>query len=184
MADTWQTYFQSDETLLWEGTPLPGIHAKARLIGLSLFGLPFLLMGIAIGITGLRQTLTAQGWNDAAMGLFFAALSIPFAGIGAAMVFGQWVAAAQAHRKIRYALSNRCAYIAKSWWTRSIESYPILRGTPTGLEQGRTADTVWFHVHSDKNSDGDRTTTRVGFDNIADGETVFRLIRSIQMGTA
>jgi hypothetical protein len=107
---------------------------------------------------------------------------VPFTGIGALMVFGQWISAAEAHRKIRYALSTRAAYIAKSYRTRSIESYPILRSSASGLDKGRTADTVWFHVQSEKDSDGDRTTTRIGFDNIADGEMVFRLIRSLQTG--
>ncbi|TAG11990.1 MAG: hypothetical protein EAZ40_16375 [Rhodobacterales bacterium] len=100
------------------------------------------------------------------------------------LVFGQWIAASQAHRRIRYALSTRAAYVAQSWWTHSLDSYPILPGTSIGLAKGRLADTVWFHTMTQKDSDGDRSTTRIGFENIADGDQVYGLLRSIQMGTA
>jgi hypothetical protein len=181
---TWQDYLQADEHLLWEGAPRPGIHGKGKIIALAIFGLPFLIVGIGVFASGIGSLLTGKTWGDVWLGVFFITFSIPFAGAGALMVIGQCWAAAEAHRKLRYALSTRAAYIAKSYWTRSIEAYPILKSTATGLEKGRTADTVWFHVHSEKDSDGDRTTTRVGFDNIADGEMVFRLIRSVQTGAS
>jgi hypothetical protein len=96
------------------------------------------------------------------------------------MVIGQWWAAAEAHKRLRYAVSTRCAYIAKSYRTRSIESYPILQGTALGLEKDRGADTVWFQVRTEKDSDGDLTTSRISFDNIAEGDKVYALLRSIQ----
>jgi hypothetical protein len=67
---TWQDYFQPGERLLWEGAPKPGVHGKAKIIALALFGMPFLIIGIATGITGLQQIFTAQGWNDVGFGLF------------------------------------------------------------------------------------------------------------------
>ena len=179
----WDGYFQPGETLLWEGAPMPGVHGWPKIIGLALFGLPFLVIGTGFCIAGLTMLAGFKSWADAGLGLFMTAFSLPFVGIGAVMVFGQWFAAREAHRKIRYALSTRAAYIAKSFWTRSIEAYPILKSTPSGLDKGRSADTVWFHVHAERDSDGDRTTTRIGFDNIAEGERVFRLIRSIQTGS-
>ncbi len=182
-SPAWQDYFQPGEQLLWDGAPKPGIHGKPRIIFLTIFGLPFLVIGIAVCVAGVKQVLTAQGWSALGFGLFLVTFSVAFGGVGAAMVFGQWWAAAEAHRKIRYALSTRAAYIAKSCRTRSIEFYPILRSTPSGLEKGRTADTVWFHVHSQRDSDGDPIVTRIGFDNIADGDSVFQLIRSIQTGS-
>lgn len=177
----WRASFQAGESLLWQGTPKPGLHGLTKIIGLALFGLPFLIMGIAIGVAGIWQMYSAKGWSDAGLGLFFIAFAIPFSGIGAGMEFGPVLAARSAHRNTRYALSTRSAYIAKTGRTRRIDSYPVLRSTATGLEKGRTADTVWFHVHKERGTDGD-TTTRVGFDNIAAGEAVFHLIRSLQKG--
>lgn len=184
MAETWDTYLQPGERLLWEGAPLPGIHGKAGIIGLGFFGLPFLAFGVAAFGFGLKMLSSLLSVNDAGLGLFLMAFSIPFMGIGGYLVFGQWVVAAQAHRRIRYALSTRAAYVATTWRSRKLEIYPILRDTATGLEKGRASDTVWFHIRTEKDSEGDRSTTRIAFENIADGEKVFRLIRSIQMGTA
>ncbi|WP_309667155.1 hypothetical protein [Tabrizicola sp.] len=183
MAGRWQDYFQPGETLLWEGAPKPGVHGKVKIIALALFGLPFLIIGLGVFATGVGMAFGGKTWGDIGLGLFFAAFAVPFAGVGALMVVGQWWAAARAHAKIRYALSSRAAYIAKTYWTHSIESYPILKSTATGLEKGRSADTVWFHVRSERGADGDRSTTRIGFDNIADGDSVYRLIRSIQTGS-
>ena len=184
MAKAWQDYLQPGETLLWEGAPKPGVHGWGKLIGMSLFGLPFLVIGIGICVAGLGMLIAGDGWQLAGLGLFMTLFSIPFAGIGLFLVIGQWIAAAQAHRRIRYALSSKAAYVATSWRTDKLESYPILRSTATGLEKGRRADCVWFHVRSEKDSDGDLGTTRIGFDHIADGDTVFNLIRSIQTGSA
>lgn len=184
MAEGWQDYFQPGETLLWEGAPKPGVYGWPKIFGLALFGLPFLIVGIGVFAAGIRQIAQGGGWGDFGLGVFFTAFAIPFAGVGAVMVFGQWWAAAEAHKRLRYAVSTRCAYIAKTYRTRSIESYPILKGTALGLEKGRNADTVWFHVLSERDSDGDRTTTRISFDNIADGDRVYSVLRSLQMGSA
>lgn len=180
MADSWQSYFQPGETLLWEGAPKPGVHGWPKIVGLAVFGLPFLLFGLGAFATGIRQAFLSDGWSDFGLAFFLVSFSLIFVGVGALMVFGQWWAAAEAHRKIRYAVSTRCAYIAKDYLTRSIESYPILKGSALGLEKGRSADTVWFHVRTEKDSDGDRTTSRISFDNIAEGEKVYALLRSIQ----
>ncbi len=183
MAETWQSYFQPGETLLWQGAPLPGVHGWGKIIGMALFGLPFLVIGLAFCGVGLKMLISGPSWNDTGLGLFLAAFSLPFAGVGVFLVFGHAYSAKTAHRTTRYALSNRAAYIAKSGWTHSLESYPILRETALGLEKHRHADTVWFHIRTEKDSDGDRTTTRISFDNIAEGDEVYRLLRSIQIGT-
>jgi heme/copper-type cytochrome/quinol oxidase subunit 1 len=184
MAEAWEDFFQPGETLVWEGAPKPGLHAWVKLIGMALFGLPFLVIGSGVCGMGLRMLFSGDGWQLGGLGLFLTLFSMPFIGVGLFLVLGQVVASAVAHKRVRYALSNRCAYIAQTWVTRKIESYPILKSSALGLEIGRGADTVWFHVRSQKDSDGDLSTTRISFDNIADGEKVYRLLRSIQTGTA
>lgn len=182
MADAWEQYFQPGETLLWEGAPKPGVHGWPKIIGVAIFGLIFLFAGLGVFATGVAKALLGEGWFDYGLALFILLFSLPFVAFGASAVFGGWWTAAKAHSRVRYAVSTRCAYIAKSYRTRSIESYPILAGTALGLLKGRRSDTVWFHVRSEKDSDGDRFTTRIAFENIADGETAYRLLRSIQMG--
>lgn len=149
---------------------------------MALFGLPFLVIGGGLCLFGLVMLFGDDAWEGMGLGLFITLFSLPFVGVGVFLVFGQWIAAHQAHRRVRYAVSSKCAYVAQSWWKNTLDSYPILPGTSITLEKGRHADTVWFHAHVEKDSDGDRSTTRIGFENIADGDRAYRLLRSIQMG--
>ena len=117
-------------------------------------------------------------WGAAA--LFLLAFSVPFGGLGAFLVFGPFVDARSAARDVRYALTNRAAYIARKGIVNSLKVYPILPSTALELERGKRADTVWLHARLERDSDGDLGTTKAGFENIAEGERVFHLIRGLQ----
>jgi hypothetical protein len=177
--DSWDRYFQPGERLLWDDSPLPGIRNRARLFFLSLFGVPFLIFGLGGTSVGLRHVF----WKgDVWIGLTSLALGLIFALVGYTLVFHQWVEAARAHRTTRYALSTRAAYIARQGRKRSLETYPILPDTALELIHGDRYDDLWFHSRRERDSDGDMTTNRVGFEGIADGATVYRLMRGIQTG--
>jgi hypothetical protein len=177
--DNWDAYLQPGERLLWQGAPLPGIRNRARLALLSLFGIPFLVVGLAgIGV-GLRHTIWMGQWG---LGLFTLAIGLIFLGLGYTLVVHQWVDAARAHHTIRYALTTRCAYVARQSRMRSLESYPILPGTALELEHADGYDNLWFHVRRERDSDGDLSTTRIGFEGIRDGTVVYQLMRGIQTG--
>ena len=175
----WQDHFQPGETLLWQGAPLPGVRNKARLTFLTIFGIPFLLGGIAGAIAGL-QTIFWKG--QIGLGLFILAIALILGGLGFILVFWQWVDAARAHRTTRYALSNTCAYIARLGPKQSCNTYPILASSETALEHRNGYDNLWFHLRHERDSDGAPTTTKIGFEGIADGLTPYKLIRSIQAG--
>lgn len=176
----WQTYFRPGETLLWEGTPVPGFHQRGKAIFLMIFGLPFLIIGVAIFFFGLHQLTQAATASDAGLALFFTAFGIPFGGIGGFLVFGPFIEARTAARHVRYALTNRAAYVARSSFGRKLSVYPILPTTALELEHGDRASSVWIHARLERDSDGDLGTTKAGFENIAEGEKVYHLIRDLQ----
>ena len=181
MTDSWAAYLQPNETLLWEGAPLPGIRNWPRLVFLSLFGVPFLMFGLGGTGVALRHIF----WlGEVGIGFLTLALGLAFLGVGYALVLGQWVEAATAHRRIRYALSTRFAYIARKARNRLLETYPILPQTVLEIEHGKGYDSIWFHVRSEKDSDspGGLATSRIGFEGIADGAKVYQLMRGIQTG--
>jgi hypothetical protein len=179
MTDDWDRYLQPDERILWQGAPLPGIRNRGRLVVLSLFGVPFLVAGVAGSVIALRHVF----WlGEVALGLFVLAVALAVALVGYTMVVHQWVEAARAHRTTRYAVSTRAAYIARTAAKRSLEAYPILPKTAVGIEHGPGYDTVWFHARSEDGGEGDITTSRIGFEGIADGIEVYRLLRSLQTG--
>ena len=168
------------ETLLWEGAPAPGFHQRGKAAFLMVFGLPFLILGVALFFFGLRRLTQAATTSDAGLALFLTAFALPFGGLGAFLVFGPLVEARTASRDIRYALTTRAAYIARSGRFPSLKVYPILPSTALELEPGTRAGTVWLHARLERDSDGDLGTTKAGFENIAEGEKVFLLIRELQ----
>lgn len=180
MTGNWDTYLQPEERILWEGAPLPGIRNRARLAFLSIFGIPFFLVGLVGTAVGLRHVFWV---GEAVLGLFSFAIGLILLLFGYALVFGQWAEAAKAHRTLRYALTTRCAHIARRSRVHSLQTYPILPDTALELEHGDGYDNVWFHVRTERDTDGDRTTSHIGFEGISDGTEVYRLMRGIQTGT-
>lgn len=180
MIETPDRLFRPGETLLWQGSPVPGLHQRGKAIILMVFGLPFLCIGIALLIYGATHLPTAPTPNDAGLALFLTLFGLPFGGIGAFLVFGPLVEARTAHRDIRYALTNRAAYIIRRGRFPSLKVYPILPSTPLELEPGARASTLWLHSRLERDSDGDLGTTKAGFENIAEAEKVFAMIRDLQ----
>ena len=178
MADRWEDYFVPGETLLWEGHPEPRSGFSPGMLGLAIFGLPFLVVGVGLSGGALLAFLGfSNSLVEAAGSLFLFFFGLPFAGAGIGMVFGPWYAARNAHRYIRYALSDRRAYIASNWWSRKMEVLAIAPDAPVSIEAGQS---VFFQSTRSLDSDGDTVTKRRGFEHIADAPKVYRLIRQIQ----
>jgi hypothetical protein len=178
--DSWSAYFRPGERLLWEGSPVPGFHQRGKSIFMMVFALPFLVIGVAVFFTGLYRITQADGLSDVGLAIFFTAFGVPFGAIGAFFFFSPLVEARTAARHVRYALTDRAAYVARSTLGRRLSVYPILPTTALELERGDRATTVWLHARLERDSDGDLDTVKAGFENIADGEKVYHMIRELQ----
>ncbi|WP_295074553.1 hypothetical protein [Tabrizicola sp.] len=172
------------ETVLWVGSPVPGFHRRGATVFLMLFGLPFLIIGVGLFFYGLMQLHKSATMSDAGLALFTAAFALTFGSFGAFLVFGPLIAARTAFRDVRYALTNRAAYVVRQGRFPSLKVYPILPTTALELEPGRRAGTVWLHARLERDSDGDLGTTKAGFENIAEADKVFGMIRDLQGKTA
>lgn len=181
MADGWEDYFDPGEMLIWQGAPERRSRLTPTMIGLAIFGTPFLMAGLGVSFGGLAFMLGFDfGWAKAAGGFFMFLFGMPFMGAGAGMVFGPYYAQSRAHKYVRYALTDRRAYIASNWWKRrKMEVLTIARDAPVTIENDRS---VYFHTIVGTDSDGDRSTERKGFENIADAIKIYRLLREIQSG--
>lgn len=93
---------------------------------MMLFGLPFLIIGIALFFYSLLLYPQAASVPDGGNALVTTAFSLPFGGIGAFLVFGPLVEARTAHRDIRYALTTRAAYVIRQGRFPGLKVYPIL----------------------------------------------------------
>ena len=178
--DTWSAYFRPGERLWWEGSPVPGFHQRGKSIFMMVFGLPFFIIGVAVFFTGLYRITQASNLSDVGLAVFFTAFGVPFGAMGAYFFFSPLVEARTAARHIRYALTDRAAYVARSAPFRSLKVFPILPATALELEPGDRATTVWVHVREERDSDGDLGSVKAGFENIADGDKVYHLIRNLQ----
>jgi hypothetical protein len=160
--------------------------AKTAAINIILFlflpvlGTLGLIIGIACFFFGLHRLTQAPTLSDAGLALFLTAFGLPFAALGAFLVFGPLVEARTASRDIRYALTTRAAYVQRSGRFPNLKVYPILPSTALELEPGKRASTIWLHARLERDSDGDLGTTKAGFENIAEGEKVFGMIRDLQ----
>lgn len=179
-SEVWQSHFEPGERLLWQGAPEPGFEHPGKSLFLILFGLPFLIAGIGVLIYGLHRLTTAT--SDAGLAVLAIVFSLPFIGIGAFLGLGPIIEALTASKRVRYALSTRAAYVARSCLARKVEVYPLLPPTTLELQKGKRADSVWFHARQEPSADGGFVTVYSGFRNIVDGERVFRLIQSIHDG--
>ncbi|WP_102110374.1 hypothetical protein [Oceaniglobus roseus] len=176
----WEDILSEGEEILWQGQPVRGLRQPLQTIALSVFGLPFLAGGLACSGAGLLG-LFAPGLSphrlEAAIALVF---GLPFIATGALMVFGTWYKALTAHRNVFYTLTNRRGYIATQFWKRRLTSFPIGPAGAVSLDTGRRGDTVWFAEQSRRAGKRGYTTVRIGFEDIADGAAVWRLIRGLQ----
>lgn len=177
--DRWDDYFEEGEVLLWHGAPEPGPRSFLLPVFLSIFGIPFLLAGLGSLGTGLSSLFDMSGAIDLGFALFTIAFSIPFLAVGGALVFGTWILAFIEHKYVRYALSNKRAYVARSLWGHKLESYRIGPEDAITLEQGKY-DSVRFKTIHGVDSDGDKTSYKIGFEGISQGRDVYNMIRQIQ----
>lgn len=168
------------ETLLWEGAPVPGFHKRRFTFLMMLFGLPFLIVGVAIFGYSLLLYPQADSLRDGGNALVTTAFSLPFAAFGGFLTLGPILEARATARDIRYVLTTRAAYVIRQGRFPVVRVYPILPSTALELEHGSRAGTVWLHSRRERDSDGDLGTTKAGFENIAEAEKVFLMIRDLQ----
>lgn len=184
MSELWQDWFQPGEELLWEGAPAPGIRNPIGNAFITVFGIPFLGAGVFVSGLGLGYLFGfAPGWNPwhLAIGVFLTAFGIPFIAAGAGMVFGPWLTEYLRPRRIRYAITQRNAYVASRMWGRKMEVLPIRPGVHIETEEHRDGTmSLWFHFDKYTDSDGDKQISKKGFEALRDGREVYRQIRNLQ----
>lgn len=173
----WETYFEPGESLLWEGAPSPKVRVSPKMIFFAIFGLPFAGAGLFIMLDGFGMLL--DGFPDLFIGIFMIVFSLPFTAVGLGLSVGPSYKARMAHRKVRYAVSDRAAYIATRWWGRKMQSYPIEADTALVFEEGDVSN-IWFHSETYRDRDGDSHNAKIGFENIEQGAAVYRMLRGIQ----
>jgi len=166
----WQSILDHGESILWQGRPSGKVTFKVTYVFTFLFGLAF------AGFALFWMTMASQ-----AGGAFWMFGLIHFSvGLGLAFLPPFWSAFVRRHTW--YTLTDRRAFIAtdKPFIGRKLKSYPITKDTSIEIIPGDLA-TVHFAQETRRTKNGSRQVD-IGFEHIAEGDEVYRLIRDIQRG--
>ena len=170
MSDTgWEGILDQGEKILWQGRPDGGIHLKITNIMTFLFGLAF------AGFALFWMVMAAQ-----AGGGFWMFGLIHFA-VGLGLSFGAIYWDAYKRRNSWYTLTDKRAFIARNLPLkgRNLKSYPINAVTVLDYQQGDLS-TLLFTEEVRRGNKGRKYTVKIGFERIADGDKVYRLMRDLQ----
>ncbi|PZQ96691.1 MAG: hypothetical protein DI533_13955 [Cereibacter sphaeroides] len=186
-SERWEDYLDPGERLLWTGKPAQGVRVtKARIFtsigGLFLLGFALFWTAGASGGLWLPGGPRLEGpllWFF----IIFPLFGLPFIWLGFYVTIGHFFHDARQRAKTRYALTDRRALIAVAGPPRVLKSWPIVADTVIDYQPGPEG-TIHLATETSRDSDGDVTKTRVGFDLIPEADHVYRLIRGIQTGTA
>jgi hypothetical protein len=177
-ARTWEECFEPGERLLWEGAPAPGINAHPLAIFGTAFGVPFAYGGVTMLDIARIEMFGPDG--SLLFGLFVLPVGLAMTVVGLGIMAAPWVAGPLYHRRVRYALSDRRAYIARDFWLyRDLKSYPITPETELIVHEGKV-QTILFAKQVSRAREGGTRTIHIGFRNLADGEQVHSLMQGIR----
>ncbi|WP_204115666.1 aspartate carbamoyltransferase catalytic subunit [Shimia biformata] len=170
MSDPWQGLLDPGETILWQGRPEPGISCGAGNIMTSAFGLVFAGFALFWMIMASRA------------GGFFWMFGLIHFSVGIGLAFGPFLFGAYRRRHTWYTLTDRRGFVATDLPVvgKRLKSYPIDAGTVIDFLPG-PPPSIHFAEEFRRTKNG-RRRVPVGFERIADGTEVYKLMRGIQTG--
>jgi hypothetical protein len=173
-------YLDPGEQPRWVGWPPRGLLLRpmdAFLIPFALFWCGF----VAVWEIGVLQT---------DVGLFMSLWGLMFVLIGLYLLFGRFIVDAYRRRRTLYALTGRRALILSGVWRRSLRSIDLATLSEVRFTEGRHGrGTISFGREIPAPWAGSAELPAYGqpapsFEAIDDAAEVFRLIRTLQRGSA
>ena len=164
----WDGIFEEGEHILWQGRPDGQIAVRAG----NIMGLVFGLFFAGFALFWMIMAFAAGG--------FFWMFGLLHFTIGVGISVGAVYGSAYKRRHTWYTLTNRNAYIAVDLPLagKRLMTYAITPGSVLDLDDGNPAS-VMFATRTRRTKNGTRDV-RVGFERIADGRTVYGLLRKIR----
>ncbi len=164
----WDGILDPGEEVIWQGRPDGAVVFKPANIATFLFGLAF----AGFALFWMIMASTAGG--------FFWMFGLIHFSVGIGISIGGLFWSAYRRRHSWYTLSNRRAFIASDLPLRgrSLDSYPITPDTVLSLDDG-PLPTLHFAETTKRTKNGHRRI-KIGFERIAEGRDVYRMMRDIQ----
>lgn len=172
MNNGWDGILDDDETILWQGRPDGAIVFRPANIMSAIFGLLF--AGFALFWMIMASMAGGLFWMFGLLH-FFVGLGIA----GGGLVRDAWV-----RRHTHYSLSTKRAFIATDlpWFGRSLRHVPITPDvTINATGDGLTSIVFGREEISVRGKNGTRKRkVDIGFERLADADTVLRHLRKIE----
>ncbi len=167
--DAWHDLLEPGEDILWQGRPDPRPDWSA-------LNPQRAATGAALSLAALAWIVVAQGDS----GPLLPALGLPVLAIGLYQIAGHVLWDSFRRARSWYTLTNRRAFIATDLPLRGrqLRAYPITRDTILTFDNAPLAS-IGFAFEPVPMKRGTRMRM-LGFERIADGQTVFALIRGVQ----
>lgn len=169
----WEGILDPGERILWQGRPDQGLHVALTRLPLAVFGLFF--AGFALFWMIMASMAGGVFWM---FGLIHFSVGL---GLVGSSILGETLR----RRATWYTLTDRRAFIATDlpWRARRLASYPIGPDTRLDVRDGPPA-TITFGREQRSGNKGRVYQVDVGFERIAEGGKVMRLLRDVQAGYA
>jgi len=166
--DPWEGILDEDEKIIWQGRPDGKVTLGIAHFAGAAFGLLF--AGFALVWMMLASMSGGFFWM---FGLLHFAVGL---GIAGGALFGP----AFRRRHTWYTLTDQRAFVATDlpFMGRKLNSYPITSKTRLTYQDNDPA-TITFHTEFRTTKNGSRRI-EIGFERIADGAKVYRLMRDTQ----
>ncbi|MGR3468545.1 MAG: aspartate carbamoyltransferase catalytic subunit [Shimia sp.] len=168
-SDPWDGILDAGEEITWQGRPDGAWVFRTSM----LFEVPF-----ALAFTGF--SIFWMGAAGFAGGGIFWLFGLPFLIVGCGLLWQATVGDVFTRRHTWYTLTTRRAFIATDMPIvgRKLSSYPLEPDTRIEFIDG-PPDTIHYAEKAHRN-DNHTTYTPIGFERIADGRAVLRMMRQVQ----
>ncbi len=176
-AGGWAGYLDPDEELIWEGAP------EVRTILIRKWDA--LLIPFSLVWGGFAVLWNVSVWSEVAPHLLFL-WGLPFLILGLCIMIGRFFHDATRRRSTRHALTDKRAFIARHFFSRSLQEKKITPSLPLALVPGRRGpvtlgEVVSALLHGAAGRGAwSGESPDFAFEFIDDPESVYQLVRGIQ----
>lgn len=173
----WEDYFDPNEVLLWEAVPDPKARQYYQLF-MIIPAIAALWFSSILADVALNEISRVDASPDFGTILIIAMLLVGFVVQFGLAFMWCWAFAFNRHKYIRYALSNKRAFVEASFTGHVLRTYKIRSDDRISLDQGKL-DNV--RIKSGKQGN---LTRRIGFDDIVNGPELYSLTQKVRKEAA
>ncbi|AUQ75659.1 aspartate carbamoyltransferase catalytic subunit [Phaeobacter piscinae] len=167
-TDEWTGILDDGEEIIWQGRPDGAIALRPASLFQAAFGLFF---------SGFALFWMLGAFKSGGSSWMFGLLHFS---VGLGIIFHAVFWSSYVRRNSWYTLTDRRALIGTRLplLGRKLKSYPLTGSTPLELVDGQPASV--FFAERTKRGENGSTTVAVGFERIAEGREVYRMMRDVQ----